>query len=40
MKDLSAFYDYLLPELPGCITALLDQHLRMVAREWCDHTRM
>lgn len=38
MKALSAFYDYLLPELPGCMPALVDLHLRAVARELCDRT--
>lgn len=33
----SAFYDYLLPELPGCTTALLDLRLRDVARDYCTH---
>lgn len=35
----SAFYDYLLPELPGCTTALLDLHLRDVARDYCTHAQ-
>lgn len=38
MKPLAEFYDFLLPELPGCTTLLLDHHLRQVAREFCDKT--
>jgi hypothetical protein len=38
VKALSAFYDAILPELRGCSTALLDFHLRQVARDFCDRT--
>lgn len=38
MKPFSAFYDHLLPELPGCTTAFLDLHLLQVAREFCQRT--
>lgn len=38
MSALSDFYDLLLPELPGCATALVDLHLREVAREFCTKT--
>lgn len=38
MKAFSEFYDDLLPELPGCTTALVDHHLLRVAREYCDRT--
>lgn len=37
-KAFSAFYDALLPELPGCTTGMLDYHLRAVARDFCDRT--
>lgn len=33
---LSAFYDVLMPELPGATTAMVDLHLRHVAREFCE----
>lgn len=36
MKALSAFYDLLLPELPGCTPAFVDHHLLEVAREYCE----
>lgn len=35
---LSEFYDFLLPELPGCTTDFLDYHLRKVTREYCKAT--
>lgn len=38
MSAFSAFYDLLLPELPGCSTALVDLNLREVAREFCKST--
>jgi hypothetical protein len=38
VKAFSSFYDALLPELRGCTTALLDFHLRQVARDFCDRT--
>lgn len=38
MKLLSEFYDYLLPELPGCTTAFLDLHMVEVARDFCEDT--
>lgn len=37
-KAFSAFYDHLLPELPGCTTALVDLHLLQVARDFCNRT--
>ncbi len=39
-KLLSDFYDLLLPELPGCAPALLEIHLREVAREFCQDTNI
>jgi hypothetical protein len=36
MKAFSSFYDYLLPELPSIGTAMVDLHLRLVARDVCD----
>jgi hypothetical protein len=38
MSALSDYYDLLMPELPGITTALLDQHLREVARDFCGKT--
>lgn len=38
MTAKSAFYDYLMPELAGITTPMLDQHLVMVAREFCSET--
>lgn len=38
MSTLADFYDLLLPELPGCTTALLDFHLRETARQFCSQT--
>lgn len=38
MSALADFYDLLLPELPGCSTAMVDLHLREVAREFCRKT--
>ncbi|MGE4244004.1 hypothetical protein [Ramlibacter sp.] len=38
MAAFSAFYDDLMPELPGCTTALVDQHLLRVAREFCEES--
>lgn len=35
---LADFYDLLLPELPGCGTALVDLHLRECARQFCHQT--
>jgi hypothetical protein len=40
MKPLNAFYDYLMPELGGITTPMLDQQLRMVARDYCERTRI
>lgn len=37
-KPFSAFYDTLMPELPGCTRAMVDFHLRAVARDFCDRT--
>lgn len=38
MSILADFYDLLMPELPGCTTAMVDLHLQAVAREFCLHT--
>ncbi|OGA97137.1 MAG: hypothetical protein A3E79_00215 [Burkholderiales bacterium RIFCSPHIGHO2_12_FULL_61_11] len=38
MTLLSAYYDLLLPELPGCTTTMLDLHLRETARTFCQQT--
>lgn len=38
MSALADFYDLLLPELPGCSTALVDRHLVDMAREFCSTT--
>lgn len=38
MAAFSDFYDYLMPELPGIATAMLDVHIRDVAREFCQDT--
>lgn len=38
MKALSEFYDHLLPELPGCTTAMVDLHLLHAARDFCEST--
>lgn len=38
MSALTDFYDILMPELPGCTTAMVDLHLREVAREFCRST--
>lgn len=35
MKAFSTFYDLILPEAPGCQTAMVDLHLREVARDFC-----
>lgn len=35
MITLASLYDYTLPELPGITPALLDIHLREVARDFC-----
>lgn len=35
MKLLSDFYDYLLPELPGCTPEFLDIHMVEAARKFC-----
>lgn len=40
MSALADFYDLLLPELPGCPTAMVDLHLREVAREFCSSTNV
>lgn len=37
-KAFSVFYDHLLPELPGCTTAMLDLHLLQVARDFCNRS--
>lgn len=38
MSALSAYYDHLLPELPGCTTAMVDLHLRAMVRDFCKRT--
>lgn len=38
MKALADFYNWLLPELPGCSTAFLDLHMVEAAREYCQRT--
>ncbi len=38
MSALTDFYDLLMPELPGCTTAMVDLHLREVARDFCRST--
>lgn len=38
MKPFSAFYDYLLPWVPGCSLAMANLQLRLAAQEWCDRT--
>lgn len=37
-KALKDFYDLLMPELPGCTTAMVDLHLRETARDFCART--
>ena len=37
-KTFSAFYDVLLPELKGCSTGMVDHHLKMIAREFCERS--
>ena len=39
MIALSTLYDYLLPELPGIETALVDLHMKEVARDFCEITK-
>jgi len=38
MSSFSAYYDHLMPDLPGCTKALLDVHLLRVARDFCSKT--
>lgn len=38
MTALTGYYDLLLPELPGCLTSLVNLHLREIAREFCTST--
>lgn len=38
MKPFSAFYDHLMPELPGITTAMVDLHLLHTARDFCQRT--
>jgi len=38
MSSFSAYYDHLLPELPGCTNALLNVHVLRVARDFCRKT--
>lgn len=35
---LKDFYDLLMPEVPGCTTAMIDLHLRETARQFCHQT--
>lgn len=35
MKTFATFYDYILPEAPGCPAPMVDLHLREVARDFC-----
>jgi hypothetical protein len=39
VKPLSYFYDFVMPELPGVTTALVDLHLVHVARDFCTRSR-
>lgn len=39
MKALSLFYPYILPDVIGCPNPLVDNALRIVAREFCQKTR-
>ncbi len=36
--EFKDYYDLLLPDLPGCGTAMLDSNLREVARDFCSKT--
>lgn len=38
MKKWADFYDYLLPDVPGCPLGMADLQLRLAAREFCDKT--
>lgn len=38
MKPFTAFYDHLMPELPGITTAMVDLHLLHAARDFCERT--
>lgn len=38
MSTLADFYDLLLPEVPGCTTAMMDLQLRETARQFCHQT--
>jgi hypothetical protein len=38
MKLWSAFYDYVLPDVPGCVPGMADFALRQAAIDWCEHT--
>lgn len=38
MKKWADFYDYLLPDVPGCPLAMADLQLRQAAREFCETT--
>lgn len=40
MKALAAFYDLVMPELPGITTALVDFHLVWVARDLCERASL
>ena len=38
MSTLAAYYDYVMPELPGITPQMLDFHIRQTAREFCNRT--
>jgi hypothetical protein len=40
VKSLASFYDFLMPELKGITTAMLDLHLRLWARDFCAKTHV
>jgi hypothetical protein len=40
MKTLASFYDLVMPELPGCATAMVDAQLVRVARQLCESARV
>lgn len=38
MRTWKDFYDYVLPHVPNCPTAMADMHIRMAAQEFCEKT--